>query len=330
MKKPLLIIVILVIAVALIAAAVWLSRTQTQTLTLYGNVDQRHIELAFADAERIAEIYVQEGATVEPGQPLAKLETRRLFDKIMAARARLAQAQSALLKLKNGTRPEEIDQARAAVAAAHAEAAFTEAQFERMRLLSSDSSGRAVSQQELDETRLKRDQARAKLNLEQKALKLAEIGARTEDIQAAEATLAEQQQNLEALEHQLDDATLKSPARAVIFRRLLEVGDMASPQRAVFSLSVISPKWVRAYLAEPELGRVKPQMKALVTTDALTQDTLSGTVSFIADTAEFTPKTVQTTELRTALVYEIRILVEDPNHQLRLGMPVTITFPEFN
>ena len=114
----------------------------------------------------------------------------------------------------------------------------------------------------------------------------------------------------------------------MVNRRLLEPGDMASPSRAVFSLAVLSPKWVRAYVAETEMGRLRPGMKATVHTDSHPEQSVSGTIGFISSVAEFTPKSVETTELRTSLVYEVRIYVEDTQNILRLGMPATVRFPE--
>jgi HlyD family secretion protein len=113
----------------------------------------------------------------------------------------------------------------------------------------------------------------------------------------------------------------------VVRARLLEPGDMASPQRPVFTLAITQPKWVRAYVAEPSLGRIKPGMKASVSTDSAPGRAIPARVGYISSVAEFTPKTVQTEELRTSLVYEVRFLVDDPDDQLRLGMPATVHLP---
>jgi len=107
----------------------------------------------------------------------------------------------------------------------------------------------------------------------------------------------------------------------------MEPGEMASPQRPVFSLAITDPKWVRAYVSEAQLGAVHPGMKASVTADAFVGRTFPGWVGFISPVAEFTPKTVQTTDLRTSLVYEIRVFVTDPKDDLRLGMPATVHLP---
>ena len=323
----------LILAAALLAGAgvlLWLywQPSASRGPVLYGNVDQRQVELAFIDSERIEAVLVQEGMEVAPGQTLARLETRRLRDGIAVAEAQAAAAEAALTRLKNGTRPEEIDQARAAVASAEAETAFAEAQHKRYSDIWKRSGGSAVSRQDVDEAVLQLDVARARLVEAQKGLRLAEIGPRREDIAEAESVLLERRRALEELRNRLDDAELKSPARSVVNRRLMEPGDMASPQKAVLSLAVLSPKWVRAYIAETDLGRIRPGMAATVHTDSHPDEDLTGTVGFISSVAEFTPKTVETTELRTSLVYEVRVYVDDLQDRLRLGMPATVRFPE--
>lgn len=328
MQKTRKLLALLLLAGIGLGAWFYFSGPASGELVLYGNVDQRQVELAFIDSERIAEILVQEGMEVQPGQVLARLETRRLRDKIAVVEAQVASAGVALERLKNGTRPEEIDQARAGVASAESELAFAEAQHKRYNSLWKNSSGRAVSKQDVDETQLQLNVARAGLVEQQKALRLAEIGPRDEDIAEAGAVLQERQRSLQELRNQLDDAELKSPSHSVINRRLLEPGDMASPQRAVFSLAVLSPKWVRAYVAETDLGYVRPGMAALVFTDSYPNQGIPSSIGFISSVAEFTPKAVETTQLRTSLVYEVRIYVEDPENVLRLGMPATVTFPE--
>jgi len=296
-----------------------------QELVLYGNVDQRQVELAFIELERIAEVLVEEGMEVQAGQVLARQETRRLEDRIAVAVAQVAAAEATLSRLKNGTRPEEIDQAKASVALAKAEVAFVDKRYERYNNLS-DVNSKAVSKEDLDEILRQRAVARARLNIEQEGLRLAESGPRAEDIAVAEAVLLERQRGLEQLRNLLDDAELKSPIQAVVNRRLLEPGDIASPQRAVISLAVSSPKWVRAYISEVSLGHVSPDMDAFIYTDSFPDEGIPGRVAFISSVAEFTPKTIETPDLRTSLVYEIRVVVDDTQNRLRLGMPATIRF----
>jgi HlyD family secretion protein len=171
------------------------------------------------------------------------------------------------------------------------------------------------------------DVAQAKLAVSQKALDLAVIGPRQEDILQAEAQLRANEAQLALLRRQLADAQLFAPSDTVVRSRLLEPGDMATPQKPVFSLAIIDPKWVRAYVDEPNLGKLYPGMQAWVESDSFKDQRFSGWVGFISPIAEFTPKQVQTPELRTSLVYEVRVFVNDPEDRLRLGMPATVILP---
>lgn len=328
MKKLIPMLLLLLLAGVVAGGAYSFSSPAPRELTLYGNVDQRQIELAFIDSERIEAMLVEEGMRVKAGQVLARLETRRLRDRIASLEGEVGAAQAAVARLKNGTRPEEIDQARASAAAARAEADYANQQHTRYTSIYKQSKGAAVSAGDVDEWRFRHLAAQAKLEEARKSLVLAEIGPRWEDIAEAEANLLARQKNLEESRNKLKDAALKSPAEAVVRSRLLEPGDMASASRPVFSLAVLSPKWVRAYVAETDLGRVSPGLAVSVFIDSFPDKGIPGTVGFISSVAEFTPKTVQTPDLRTALVYEIRIYVEDRDDVLRLGMPATVTFPD--
>jgi len=170
-------------------------------------------------------------------------------------------------------------------------------------------------------------EAEAKLVVAQKALALAIAGPRQEEVAEAEARLRSAEAQLALLQQALVDAQLVAPVAAVVRTRLLEPGEMASPQKPVFALAITDPKWVRAYVSEPDLGKVYPGMAAFVMVDSFPERRFEGWVGFISPVAEFTPKAVQTEELRTSLVYEVRIFVQDPADVLRLGMPATISLP---
>jgi HlyD family secretion protein len=153
---------------------------------------------------------------------------------------------------------------------------------------------------------------------------LANVGPRKEDIAAAEALLRVKQAQLLVLQQQLSDAELVAPTNAVVRSRLLEPGEMSSPQRPVFNLAIVDPKWIRAYVSETDLGKVHNGMKAAISADSFPGRSFAGWIGFIGSVAEFTPKTVETVDLRSSLVYEIRVFVKDPQDQLRLGMPATV------
>jgi membrane fusion protein PltH len=321
---------VLLIVVGAIAAALWwgLHRHPARSeLTLYGNVDLREIDLSFQDNQRVSRILVQEGDHVHRGQLLAQLDTSRLAPLVARAQAMVELQQQVVQRLRAGNRPQEIAQARAAVAAAQADATNAEQQYHRVERLAASSKGRAVSRQDLDAAQAAFDAAQARLQSAQKALALERIGPRREDIAEAQAQLRADQADLASAQAQLNDAQLRAPLDTVVRSRLIEPGDMASPQQPAFTLAITDPKWVRAYVDEPDLGYVREGMPATVSVDSFPGRRFSGWVGFISPVAEFTPKTVETTQLRSSLVYEVRVFVHDPQDALRLGMPATVHLP---
>jgi HlyD family secretion protein len=317
----------LILALGLVAAVAWWftqRESAPRELVIYGNVDLRQVQLSFNNSERIAAVLVQEGDRVRQGQLLARLDTSRLEPQVAQAEAQAAAQRQVVQRLRSGSRPEEIAQARANVASAKADAENARQQYERIKSAAEMSAGRAVRQQDVDTARAALQVAEAKLVVNQRALDLAVIGPRKEDIAEAEARLRADEAQLALLRQQLVDAQLPAPMDAVVRTRILEPGDMASPQKPVFSLAITDPKWVRAYVSEPDLGKVHQGMAAAVVVDSFPQRRFDGWVGFISPVAEFTPKTVQTEELRTSLVYEVRVFVKDPSDELRLGMPATV------
>ena len=302
------------------------SQRSEDEFVIYGNVEQRHIALAFEHGGRIADMAAEEGDRVRKGQLVARQDRSALELQERQAAAKLAALEQAALRLKNGSRPEEIAQAQAAVASAAAQADFAERQYRRMESLAGKE--RAVSQQDRESARSARDVAAAALEEAKKSLELLQLGPRDEDIAQAEAEVEAARAALAIIRRDLEQCDLKAPCDALIRSRLLEPGDMASAQTPVFQLLIDSPKWIRAYVPEAGLGRLHPGDSALVYCDSFPERPVSGTVGYISAIAEFTPKAVQTEELRTSLVYEVRIVVDDPDDTLRLGMPVTVRFDQ--
>lgn len=325
MKKPLISLSILVV-LALGGWAWWQLRDRGNdgALVLHGNVDIRQISLAFDGSGRVAELRADEGDLVKAGTVLGVLDTRTLALQADQAQAQIEVQQQNLLRVRTGSRPQEIAQVRSRVTAAQADAAQAEQDLKRLQGIADTTQGRGVSAQELDRARSNLQVAQAKVAEQREALRLTELGPREEDVGAAEAQLKAAQAQLALLQHQIAQGELRAPADAVVRSRLLEPGDMATPQKAVFALALTQPKWVRVYVGEPDLGRVKPGMGARVVTDSQPDQAIEGKIGYISSVAEFTPKSVQTEELRTSLVYEVRVLVEDPQDVLRLGQPVTV------
>lgn len=328
MKRSILVAALAAIVIAG-GLAYWLMRPPSapKEIVVFGNVDLRQVDLPFNGTERIAAVLVQEGDRVHQGQILARLDTSRLEPQVAQAKAQLAAQQAVVDRLHNGSRPEEVAQARAALDSAKADAENARRQAARFRSLIAASGGRAASQQDLDNANAALDVASAKVVSQQKALDLAVVGPRKEDVAQAEAQLRAEQAQLALLKQQLADANLIAPVDAVIRSRLMEPGEMASPQRPVLSLAITDPKWVRAYVSAIDLGRIRSGEIASISVDSFPNRRFEGWIGFISSVAEFTPKTVQTEELRTSLVYEIRVFVKDPDDQLRLGMPATVFLP---
>ncbi|MBL8451253.1 MAG: efflux RND transporter periplasmic adaptor subunit [Zoogloea sp.] len=321
-KARLLIPALLVVA-ASGAAAWWYAQrpVDDSALTLYGNIDFRQASVPFNGSERIAEVLVEEGALVHKGQVLARLDTSRLLPQLAQTEATMAAQQAAVERLLNGTRKEEIAQARANLESSKADAVNAAAQYARRKALGPIA---AVSQQDIDQAKAATDVAVAKVEVAQNALKLAVIGPRREDIAQAKAQLQSYASQVALLRQQVADAELHAPFDAIVQSRLMEPGEMASPTKPVFSLATVGTKWVRAYIPEPKLGYVRNGVPAEIRIDSMPDRRLEGWVGFISPVAEFTPKTVQTEDLRTSLVYEIRIFVTDVDNVLRLGMPATV------
>ena len=326
MRRRIVLVVLVLVAAAAGGAAYWFTRPSAKAsqLVLYGNVDLRQVDLAFNGNERIAAVLVQEGDVVHKGQVLARMDTGRLKPQFEAAKAQAAAQKAVVAKLHHGNRPQEIAQARANLDSAKADAENARLLYDRESALVAKGS---ATQQDLDNAKAALDVANAKVEVSQKALDLEIAGPRVEDVAQAEAQLRADQAQLALARQQLADAELIAPATGVIYSRLLEPGDMASPQRPVFSIAIIDPKWVRAYVSESDLGRIRPGMSASIMVDSFPKRRFAGWIGYISPVAEFTPKTVETQELRTSLVYEVRVFVHDPQNELRLGMPATVYVP---
>ena len=322
MRKLLLLLFILAVGAG--AAVLWLAMTENERpreLVLYGNVDLRQVDLAFEESARIDGMFVEEGSRVRAGELLATLETSRLARQVDQARSQVEARQATLTRLENGTRPEEIRSARAAVAEAKADADYAQSQFIRNKALFAQD---AVAKDRLDDLQAAYVVAQARLKRTGEDLNLALQGPRWEEVAEARANLRAAEANQQVLEQRMRDSKLYAPSNGVIRKRVLEPGDLASAAKTVLTLALTDPKWVRAYVGEADLGRIRPGMRAEVTIDSAPDKPVSGWIGFISPMAEFTPRTVETEELRTELVYEVRVFVRDVDDVLRLGMPATI------
>jgi len=325
MSKRALFILAVVAALALGGGA-WLywrhdGAEGTDTLTFYGDVDIREAQPAFNDSGTIVTILAQEGASVKRGDLLATLDDSRYADALAQAKGQTENLRQALAKLVAGSRPEEIAQAKATMDALQTTYMNDEATYKRYADLAASNAGTV---QQRDDAKAAFESVRQQYEAARQAYVLAVAGPRVEDVAAARAAYQAAEAATALAQRQFDDTRLYAPSDGVVEDRILEPGDMASPATPVLTMALLDPLWVRAYAPESELGRIRLGMKASVTADSYPGRTYDGWIGYISPTAEFTPKTVETPELRTALVYQLRVYVCDARGELRLGMPATV------
>ncbi len=327
MKKPVRLVVLLALLAAMAAGGryYYLKRNhqaEDDLLHLYGNVDMRQVQLNFQASGRILTIHVREGDRVRKGQLLAEIDPVRYRIRLEQLKSELAALTQELQRLEAGTRPEEIARARARVAASEARLRDATLTYNRLARLVKVHVG---SQQEVDNARAAMEVAIHSLEADKKDLELALAGPRREDIEAARARVMAGRSAVEYARQELADTRLLAPADGILRNRILEPGDMVSPAQPVLTLALTDPVWVRVYCPETFLGRIAPGMAAEIRTDSYPDRVYRGWLGYISPVAEFTPKNVETPELRTRLVYQVRIFACDPQGELRLGMPATVS-----
>lgn len=312
----------LVLAVSGLMALWWINRSEPEHpihLELYGNVDIRQVDLSFRVAGRLEHVSADEGDSVDRGDTIASLEQDDFEDAVALAEAELNAQQALLDALEAGSRPEEIGQAEAHVEQSRAALVFAQATLGRQETLAERN---VASHQLHDEAQMQVDLASARLRAAQQTLTLLRQGPREEDKRAARAHRDALSVSLQLARRRLEDASLTVPNQGIILTRIREPGAVIAAGEPIFTLSLSAPIWVRTYVDEPDLGHTQPGMEVVVTTDS--GGRYQGRIGFISPVAEFTPRTVQTRELRTSLVYRVRVVVVDPDDGLRQGMPVTV------
>jgi HlyD family secretion protein len=329
MRKPLILGGILAVATAAglwfyIPALGWVGRAD-KPLTIYGNVDIRQVPLGFRVGGRIAKVYFDEGDDVKAGSVIARLDNVPYRNAMQAAEADVLGLRSTLDKLVAGPRKSEIAQGAATLNERLADLEHLELALERAVQLRPNGT---ISQAGLDEASAAHAAAAARAESAREALGLLQEGSRAEDIATARANLAAAEAKLASARTSLGDTELRAPNDGVILSRVREEGAIVSSSDIVSVLSIRQPVWVRSYIPETDLGKIHPGMELDVYSDSHPDAPVKGTVGFISPVAEFTPKSVETAELRTDLVYRLRIIIADAGPQLRQGMPVTIKVPQ--
>jgi HlyD family secretion protein len=315
---------ILILLVAAIAAGVYFYPRLTKKpapanqLTLSGNIEAHESLVSFKVQGRIVELPIEEGQQVAQGALLARLEDADFQQKVRIDEASVAVRQSSLALTLAGTREQEVKASHQMVFDAQADLAQKKADNDRaQRLYSKDEI--SAQDRDLAATALKRSTANVAA-AEQRYNEAVE-GSRKEDIAIARANLVQANASLGLSRINATYTTLRAPSTGVITVRQAELGEVVSPGSPVVTLADLDHIWLRAYVAETDLGKIHWGQPASITTDTYPGKQYYGRISFISPDAEFTPKSVQTYTERVTLVYRIKIDIDNPNHELKPGMP---------
>lgn len=322
-RKRLLLLAALLVLIVLGLAWAWTRSARSRELVLYGNVDIREVTIGFRVAGRVEKLEVDEGDPVTAGQEVARLDPTPLELEVNEARANATSVGRRMDLLQKGYRPELIAQGRASVA--EQQAALTQAEQNLTRQEQLKGSG-AVAERVYDDAVAARDEARARLKAAQENLAQLEYGYQRQEVAEGEANHQRALAAAAEAEQRLGDTVLLAPADGVVLTRAVERGAILAAGTPVFTISLRAPVWAVIYVDEANLGRVAPGQDVLLYTDARPERPYHGKVGYVSPTAEFTPKNVETPQLRTALVYRARIVVADADEALRQGMPVTVHF----
>lgn len=296
-----------------------LQQPEDQGLRFHGNVETRTVTLGFRFIGEIVEMRKDEGEKVEQNETLVRLDDARLRQSLLEVQAKIAAEEAKLLKLQNGFRQEEITESEAMVKEARAALQKTKDIYQREQELIKN---RATSKEKLINSRLNFEQSEAALQKAEALRALRRSGYRTEDIQAQKALVDSLRASALKIQTDIDDTVLTSPVKGVILSRFKEPGAIVNPGERVLEIAKSDEFWVRAYMDEPYLGTVNEGDRALIHTDR--DKSYEGRVGFVSPIAEFTPKNVETKELRSDLVYRFRVIVQAPDSFIRQGMPVSV------
>ncbi|MDD5706121.1 MAG: efflux RND transporter periplasmic adaptor subunit [Kiritimatiellae bacterium] len=314
-------IVIPVVAIAAVLAfrlARERSMRDAGTMRVSGNIEITSAQVSFKLPGRVVRRLVSEGESVTNGQVVALLERTELEQEAAMRRAETQAARAVLAELEAGTRPEEIEQAAAALELSRADARRLDSELARQRELFAQ---KVISPRDFEAAETAAAMASAKVREGEARLTLLKKGPREETIGAARAHLDQARQAVALAETRLGYTTLTSPLDGVVLTEGIEEGEYVVPGTPVVTIGNLRDAWLRAYVNETDLGRVKIGQAVKISTDTYPGKTYEGRLSFIAAQAEFTPKNVQTARERVKLVYRIKVDVANPAQELKPGMP---------
>jgi len=384
MKKIIILLVVVLIAGVILRVywTDWFHSSNPNRLAISGNIELTQVDISFKVPGKLIELKVDEGAYVKKGDVIARIdrqqverqrardeaglagaqvqlrETATLVDwqrqtlesDIALRRAEVRAAQAHLDEMLAGSRPQEIQQAQAAVTEAKSQHDAAKLDWDRAQELFKNDD---ISRAQFDQYRMRNDSTAAALKQAEERMAMVKEGPRKEEIESARAQVARadaalrvgeanrlelrrKEEDLQArradvtraaaqvgmTDTQIDDTVVTSPVDGVVLVKSAEVGEVLAAGTTVVTIGDIDHPWLRGYINETDLGRVKIGSPATLTTDSYRGRTYPGRVSFISSASEFTPKQIQTKEERVKLVYRIKIDVDNPQRELKSNMPV--------
>ncbi|MFY9072314.1 efflux RND transporter periplasmic adaptor subunit [Aliarcobacter butzleri] len=295
-------------------------------LTFYGNIDTRTVNVGFRFLGKIENITKDEGEIVKKDEVLVKLDTASLEKSLEELNEKIFASKLELSKLQTGYRQEEILEAKAAMEEAIENLNKTKDTYNRQTNLFKTKS---TSEENFTISQLNYKQALATLDKAKALYELRKNGYRNEDIKIQESNLKSLEIQAEKLKIDLNDSVIKAPVNGVILTRFKEIGAITNAGESILEIAKTDEFWVRAYIDEKNLGNIKPGLKMSIQTDSRSEN-YEGVIGFISPVAEFTPKNIETQELRADLVYSFRVIVKNPDDKIRQGMPVTLKIAQNN
>ena len=295
-------------------------------LTFYGNIVTRTVNVGFRFLGKIENITKDEGEIVKKDEVLVKLDTASLEKSLEELNEKIFASKLELSKLQTGYRQEEILEAKAAMEEAIENLNKTKDTYNRQTNLFKTKS---TSEENFTISQLNYKQALATLDKAKALYELRKNGYRDEDIKIQESNLKSLEIQAEKLKIDLNDSVIKAPVDGVILTRFKEIGAITNAGESILEIAKTDEFWVRAYIDEKNLGNIKPGLKMSIQTDSRSEN-YEGVIGFISPVAEFTPKNIETQELRADLVYSFRVIVKNPDDKIRQGMPVTLKIAQNN
>ena len=283
-----------------------------------GNIEATNIIVSSQVAGKVIRILKEEGAKINKGDTVIIIDTETYELKLQEALAAKEYAEAQFNLLKKGARSEDVNQAEENLKQAEISFELAGKDKERMENLYQSQS---ITKKQYDDAIANYEINLARLNAAKENLQKIKNLSRPEEIKQAEANLTRTIANVNLLKKNLNDCYVTSPSSGFITKKFIEAGETAGIMSSLFQVADLSSVEIVIYIRETELGEVKLGQKAEITIDTYPDKVYSGEVIYISPEAEFTPKNIQTKEERTKLVFAIKIKIENPNFELKNGMP---------